>query len=136
MREETRQDVLSAGEIGTMLESEQSSATEKLVTFDLRFKVKNPALSVGKILVMLHIDLEFQNKYRPTLSDGRSYPLIKRAIYYAAREISSQLGRITDQKNYTDIEKVVSIWIVNEEVPKELRNLDILRAFMMRISMR
>lgn len=180
MKEETRQDVLSAGEIGTKydeaaktvwrnreilapllkysveelknesiesimklidadsisedtpvsdlpptitaLESEQSSVTEKLITFDLRFKVKNPALSVGKILVMLHIDLEFQNKYRPTLSDGRSYPLIKRAIYYASREISSQLGRITNQTNYADIEKVIGIWIVNEEVPKDIQN--------------
>ena len=138
MREETRQDVLSAGEIGakydkaakaiwrnreilapllkfsvtelkdesvesimrlidadsiseeipvsdlpptvTALESEHSSLTEKVITFDLRFKVKNPALSSGSILVMLHMDLEFQNKYRPTLPDGRSYPLIKRAI--------------------------------------------------------
>ena len=71
---------------------------------------------------MLHIDLEFQNKYRPTLSDGRSYPLIKRAIYYASREISSQLGRITNQTNNADIEKVIGIWIVNEEVPKDIKN--------------
>ena len=35
------------------------------VTFDLKFKIKNPGLSVGKMLVMLHIDLEFQNKYTP-----------------------------------------------------------------------
>ena len=71
---------------------------------------------------MLHVDLEFQNKYRPVLKDGRSYPLIKRGIYYAAREISSQLGRITNQTNYTDIEKVIGIWVVNEDVPKELQN--------------
>ena len=180
MREETRQDIMSAGEIGTKydeaakaiwrnreilapllkysieelkeesiesimklidadsidedapvsdlpptvtaLESEQSSLTEKRITFDLKFKVKNPRLSDGNILVMLHIDLEFQNKYRPTLPDGRSYPMIKRAIYYAAREISSQLGRITNLTNYADMEKVVSIWIVNEEVPKEIEN--------------
>ena len=106
----------------TSLATENSSVTEKLITFDLKFKVKNPVLSVGKILVMLHIDLEFQNKYRPTLADGRSYPLIKRGIYYAAREISSQLGRITNQTNYADIEKVVGIWIVNEDVPKDIQN--------------
>ena len=104
----------------TALESEHSSLTEKVITFDLRFKVKNPALSSGSILVMLHMDLEFQNKYRPTLPDGRSYPLIKRAIYYAAREISSQLGRITQQTNYDDIEKVVSIWVVNEDIPEKM----------------
>ena len=104
------------------LGTEQNSTTEKIITYDLKFKVKNPKLSKGELLVMLHVDLEFQNKYRPVLKDGRSYPLIKRGIYYAAREISSQLGRITNQTNYTDIEKVIGIWVVNEDVPKELQN--------------
>lgn len=180
MREETRQDVLSAGEIGTKydeaakaiwrnreilapllkfsieelkdesiesimklidpdsisddtpvsdlpptvkeLKNEQSSVTDKVVTFDLRFNVKNPVLSEGSILVLLHVDVEFQNKYRPTLADGRSYPIVKRAIYYTAREISAQLGRITNKTNYDDIEKVVSIWIVNEDIPKDIQN--------------
>lgn len=102
--------------------AEDSSITEKLITYDLKFTVKNPRLSSDKLLVALHIDLEFQNKYRPTLKDGRSYPLIKRGIYYAARDISSQLGRITLQTNYDDIEKVVSIWIVNEDIPEKLQN--------------
>ena len=84
--------------------------------------MKNPKLSAGNLLIVLHVDLEFQNKYRPVLKDGRSYPLIKRGIYYAAREVSAQLGRITSQTNYADIEKVVSIWIVNEGIPKELQN--------------
>ncbi|MCR5179155.1 MAG: hypothetical protein K6C95_09275 [Lachnospiraceae bacterium] len=105
-------------ELGT----EQSSTTEKIITYDLRFNVKNPLLSTGKLLLSLHIDLEFQNKYRPTLKDGRSYPLIKRAVYYIAREISSQLGRITERTNYADIEKVISIWIVNEDIPEKLQN--------------
>lgn len=104
------------------LNNEQSSITEKLITYDLKFKVRNPKLSQQDILVMLHVDLEFQNKYRPVLKDGRSYPLIKRGIYYAAREISSQLGRITHQTNYADIEKVVSIWVVNEDIPQEMQN--------------
>ncbi len=106
----------------TTLNAEDSSITEKLITYDLKFTVKNPRLSSDKLLVALHIDLEFQNKYRPTLKDGRSYPLIKRGIYYAARDISSQLGRITLQTNYDDIEKVVSIWIVNEDIPEKLQN--------------
>ncbi|MBR1629481.1 MAG: hypothetical protein IJ679_09530 [Lachnospiraceae bacterium] len=70
----------------------------------------------------MHIDLEFQNRYRPVLRDGKSYPLVKRGIYYGARDISSQLGRITGRTNYNDIEKVVSIWIVSEQVPKEIQN--------------
>ena len=67
-------------------------------------------------------EYKFQNKYRPTLKDGRSYPLVKRGVYYTAREISAQLGRITQKTNYSDIEKVISIWLVNEGVPKELQN--------------
>ena len=102
--------------------TEQNSTTEMPITYDLRFILKNPKLSVGKMLVMIHVDLEFQNKYRPVLKDGRSYSLITRGIYYAAREISSQLGRITEHTNYADLEKVVSIWIVNDDIPCDIRN--------------
>lgn len=103
------------------MNQEVGSTTDKVITFDLRFVVKNPKLSKGNILVVLHIDLEFQNEYRPTLKDGRSYPIIKRGIYYAAREISEQLGNITDTTNYDDLEKVVGIWIVNDNIPKEMQ---------------
>ena len=106
----------------TALDTEQGSMTEKVIRYDLKFRVRNPRLSSGGLLVVLHVDLEFQNKYRPVLRDGRSYPIIKRGIYYAARDISEQLGRITSQTNYADIEKVVSIWIVNEGVPEEIQN--------------
>ena len=106
----------------TNLNTEDSSLTEKLITYDFRFLVKNPKLSTENILVVLHIDLEFNNKYRPVLKDGRSYPLIKRGIYYGAREVSSQLGRITEKTNYDDIEKVISIWVVSEDIPEHLRN--------------
>ena len=102
--------------------TEQSSMTDKIITYDQKFKVRNPKLSDHMIQVMLHVDLEFQNKYTPVLRDGRSYPVIKRGIYYAARGISSQLGRVTNQTNYTDIEKTLSIWIVNGDIPKGLRN--------------
>lgn len=106
-----------------MKDREQDSATEKVITFDFKFKVRDPKRSTEKILVVLHIDVEFQNEYRPRLRDGKTYPIIKRAIYYVARDISSQLGRITEQTNYDDIEKVVSIWIINDDrIPKELKN--------------
>ena len=49
------------------LGTEQNSTTEKIITYDLKFKVKNPKLSKGELLVMLYVDLEFQNKYRPVL---------------------------------------------------------------------
>ena len=107
MREETRQDIISAEEMGTKYDEAAKEIWKNR-------EILAPLLK--------YVDLEFQNKYRPVLKDGRSYPLIKRGIYYAAREISSQLGRITNQTNYTDIEKVIGIWVVNEDVPKELQN--------------
>ncbi len=102
--------------------TEMNSVTEKPITYDFSIRVKNPVLSIGEMLVLLHIDLEFQNRYRPVLKDGRSYPLIKRGIYYTAREIGAQLGRLTNETNYGALEKVISIWIVNEDIPKDIQN--------------
>ena len=48
--------------------------------------------------------------------------MIKRAIYYAARELSSQLNVVTTDTNYDHLEKVYSIWICNEKIPKDLKD--------------
>lgn len=68
---------------------------------------------------MLHIDFEVQNDYEPS---NPKYPITKRAIYYAARELSGQLNIVTKNTNYDRLEKVYSIWICNEKVPEELKN--------------
>ena len=39
-----------------------------------------------------------------------------------ARGLSSQLGPVTKKTNYRDLEKVISIWIVSEDIPKGLQN--------------
>ena len=100
-------------------ETELSSPTEKRVFFDIHFTAKNPDLSSKDVLVMLHIDFEVQNEYKPS---NPSYPITKRAVYYAARELSSQLKVVTDTTNYDELEKVYSIWICNEKIPKGLKN--------------
>ena len=100
-------------------DTEMSSTTEKRVFFDIHFTAKNPELSYKDVLVMLHIDFEVQNDYKPS---NPSYPITKRAIYYVARELSAQLKVVTDTTNYDDLEKVYSIWICNEKIPKELKN--------------
>lgn len=100
-------------------EIEMSSTTEKRVFYDIHFTAKNPELSTEEILIMLHIDFEVQNDYVPS---NPKYPMTKRAVYYAARELSSQLGIVTQNTNYAKLEKVYSIWICNEGVPKILRN--------------
>lgn len=99
--------------------TEMTSIFEKTIHYDVHFKVKNPKLSSGMISVMLHIDFEVQNDYKPS---NPKYPIIKRAIYYAAREISAQLGILTNKTNYSDIEKVYSIWVCNENIPLDQRN--------------
>ena len=99
--------------------TEMTSIFEKTIHYDVHFKVKNPKLSSGMISVMLHIDFEVQNDYKPS---NTKYPIIKRAIYYAAREISAQLGILTNKTNYSDIEKVYSIWVCNENIPLDQRN--------------
>ena len=106
-------------EIANRMETELSSVSEKLIRYDSRFKVINPKLSSESICVYLHIDLEVQNDYEPS---NPAYPIIKRAIYYGAREISSQLGILTETTNYDKLEKVYSIWICNENIPDEICN--------------
>ena len=71
------------------------------------------------MLVNLHIDLEGQKSYTPK---NPTYPIIKRGLYYVARDLSSQLGVVTGKTNYADLEKCYSIWICLEDVPVRLRN--------------
>lgn len=95
------------------------SVSDKMIVYDTHFQAVNPMLSNENLCIHLHIDLEVQNNYRPT---DPSYPVIKRGIYYAAREISYQLGGLTEQTNYGDIQKAYSIWICNERIPLKLQN--------------
>ncbi|MDE6845879.1 MAG: Rpn family recombination-promoting nuclease/putative transposase [Lachnospiraceae bacterium] len=101
------------------LPTELSSVSEKLIMYDVHFEAVNPKLSSKKITILLHIDLEVQNDYKPS---NPSYPIIKRGIYYGAREISRQLGTLTDITDYSKIQKVYSIWICNRNIPKNLHN--------------
>lgn len=95
---------------------EQTSITEHLITYDIHFRTLNPHLSTKKIKVQLHIDLEIQNEYHV------GYPLIKRGLYYVARELSAQFPVVTKNTNYSHLEKCYSIWVCNEHVPKRLQN--------------
>ena len=72
--------------------------------FDIRFKIINPKLSTEKIRVNLHIDMEAQKSYRPS---NPSYPILKRAVYYVARDLSSQLSTITQTTDYSKLEKML-----------------------------
>ena len=100
------------------LDTELSSVSEKLIRYDIHLKAAKPQEDPAGVTVYLFIDLEVQNKY----TEGElGYPFLKRAVYYVARELSGQLGILTDSTNYGALQKSYSIWICNS-VPAELEN--------------
>ncbi|MCM1180749.1 MAG: Rpn family recombination-promoting nuclease/putative transposase [Clostridium sp.] len=101
------------------LPTELNSLGEKLTRYDEHFICINPKLTTQKMKVYLHMDFEIQNDYQP---GNPKYPLIKRGIFYGTREISSQLGILTETTDYSKIQKVYSIWVCNENIPQALQN--------------
>ncbi len=91
--------------ISPRIESEQTedkSGAEGTVYYDIRFHAVAP---VDGKLIQLIINLEAQNDFNP------GYPLLKRAVYYCGRMISSQYGAVFVKSHYEKIQKVYSIWI-------------------------
>ena len=96
--------------------TEMTSPTDKTIYYDCRFKAKNPRLSNEMICILLHINFEVHNDYNV------KYLITKRGTYYVAREISSQLGILTETTDYNSLEKAYSIWVCNENIPEKLQN--------------
>lgn len=86
----------------TSQQIEDKSEREGTVFYDIRFTAVAP--SDGKPIRLI-INIEAQNNFHP------GYPLLKRAIYYCSRMISSQYGTVFTKSHYEKIEKVYSIWI-------------------------
>jgi len=96
----------------TGMNSEDKTIDEGIVFYDIRFYAKVPK---SEEIIKLIINVEAQNEYYV------GYPLIKRAIYYACRQISAQYGTEFTESQYQDIKKVYSIWVLNK-VPKKIQN--------------
>ena len=62
----------------------------------------------------LIINVEAQKRLNPKKKTGDAYPLLKRAVYYASRLISSQKGTEFINSDYDKIKKVYTIWICME----------------------
>lgn len=92
--------------------TEDVTMTEGKVTYDIRFKASVP---VSGERIQLIINIEAQNKFYP------GYPLIKRALYYCSRMVSSQYGKEFTDPHYEKIKKVYSIWICMDP-PKNREN--------------
>jgi len=67
------------------------------------------------------INLEAQNEYHPKSKDHKSYPLIKRSIYYVGSLLHIQKGPVFENDNYQDLKKVNSLWI-NTDPPENVKN--------------
>lgn len=93
-------------------QTEDSSINEGTITYDIRFSAVVPNTDEQ---ITLLINVESQNDYYP------GYPLLKRAVYYGCRMISSQYGREFSNSHYEKIKKVYSIWICMNP-PKKKEN--------------
>ena len=81
--------------------NEDISLTEGQVTFDIRFR----AITPDDEPIELIINIEAQK------SSQLPYPLLKRAMYYCSRLISSQHDVDFTKSHYEKIKKVYSIWL-------------------------
>ena len=94
------------------INTESTSVSEKTVRYDILFYAFIPVL--GETVKFI-INVEAQNEFSP------DYPLLKRAVYYCSRLISSQRNKDFDDSGYKDIKKVFSIWICTS-TPKNKQN--------------
>ncbi len=82
---------------------ESGSPNEGVVFFDIIFDALIPKVG-EKVKVIINIEAQKTTK---TIH----YKLMKRAVYYAARLISSQKEKEFHNDNYNDIKKVFYIWV-------------------------
>ena len=83
--------------------TESNSPNEGLVTFDIIFDAISPNTGYP---IKLIINIEPQKS-----TQHLHYKLLKRAVYYASRLISSQKEKEFHNDNYNGLKKVYSIWI-------------------------
>ena len=84
------------------LNTEDASVNEGNIYYDIRFRAVVPG---GGQPIYLIVNIEAQK------DDNPGYPLLRRAVYYTGRLISSQKQKIFTGSHYEKIQKVYSIWI-------------------------
>lgn len=102
----------SGGEQIRGIKTEDSTIQEGTVTYDIRFLAIVPGSGEA---IRLILNVEAQGDFYP------GYPIIKRALYYCSRMISSQYGSEFTETHYENIRKVYSIWICTNP-PKKREN--------------
>lgn len=106
------EEIYDSGEQIRGVKNEDSTIQEGTITYDIRFLAIVPG--TGET-IRLMINVEAQNDFYP------GYPIIKRALYYCSRMISSQYGSEFTETHYENIKKVYSIWICSNP-PKKREN--------------
>lgn len=97
-------------------QNEDTSINEGKAVYDILFyAVKPGSVKSVKEYIRLLINIEPQTEWY------NDYPIMKRAIYYTSRMISSQKGRDFFNSDYGKISKVASIWLCID-TPKYLHN--------------
>lgn len=87
------------------IKNENGSPTEGWITFDILFEAVSP-LNGEPLKLIINVESQ-KTQQRKKLG----YDLLKRAIYYGSRLISSQKEIEFVGSNYDDIKKVYTIWI-------------------------
>lgn len=105
-------------------QNEDHSITEGSIVFDILFRAKAPETNE---LITLIINVEAQKSLKPKKKTGGTYPLLKRAVYYASRLISSQKGTEFVNSDYDKIKKVYTIWICME-APGKVQRINRIKA--------
>lgn len=96
------------------MSTEDSTLNEGNIKYDILFESCYPGTKDQKI--GLYINLEVQNNAYP------GYPIEMRAMYYAARRLSSELKSLSISENYNNLKKVYSIWLCIGNVPDKEAN--------------
>lgn len=85
------------------LPTESKIPGEGVLTYDIRFLARKPGMDAVEIWLM--IDVEIQN------DDNPGYDFVPRAVLYAGRMLSEQMGQNVNGRNYDALQKVYSIWL-------------------------
>jgi hypothetical protein len=93
--------------------TEDNSINDGKRVYDIKFTARTP----DNETIALIINIEVQNNF------NSGYKLIKRALYYTARMISSQYGTVFTKSDFDKIQKVYSIWICTSPDEKHLNTI-------------
>lgn len=88
------------------------------IVYDLLFTCRLPN---SKNWIDFIVNIEMQHDYYPKSRKRKSYPILKRAIFYTCTAMAEEKGTVFTSDNYEDVKKVVSIWI-NTKPPKSKEN--------------